>query len=57
MKSYWVAEGSVRGRCPHKHRTEETAQACAERDQKACRALPGGKCYSDRRPVMVEDEQ
>ena len=56
MKSYWVAEGSVRGRCPHKHQTEETARKCAEKDQRACRALPGGGSYSDRDPVLVEDE-
>ncbi len=56
MKSYWVAEGDVRGRCPHKHQTEEAAQACAELDQKACRALPGGKSYSDRQAVLVEED-
>jgi len=57
MKSYWVAEGDVRGRCPHKHQSEDAARACADRDQRDCRGLPGGKCYSDRRPVLVEDEQ
>ena len=56
MKTFWAAEGEVRGRCPHKHRTAKAAQACAESDQKACRALPGGKSYSDRYPVLVEDE-
>ena len=56
MKTYWVAEGEVRGRCPHRHRTEETAQKCADRDQKDCRALPGGDSYSDRTPVLVDDE-
>lgn len=56
MKNYWVAEGEVRGRCPHKHQTEETARKCAEKDQRACRALPGGGSYSDRDPVLVEDE-
>lgn len=56
MNTYWVAEGDVRGRCPHKHQTEAAAQACAERDQRACRALPGGGSYSDRIPVEVEQD-
>ena len=57
MNTYWVAEGSVRGRCPHKHQTEDTARKCAEKDQRACRTLPGGGSYSDRTPVLVEEDQ
>lgn len=57
MRAYWVAEGDIRGRCPHKHQTEEAAQACAERDHRDCRGLPGGHSYSDRAPVLVEEDQ
>lgn len=39
------------------HRSYKNALQCIERDQKACRALPGGD-YSDRRvqPVLVPGE-
>lgn len=57
MRAYWVAEGDIRGRCPHKHQTEESAQRCANKDQRDCRSLPGGDSYSDRTPVLVEEEQ
>lgn len=43
----YEAFGSVRGSCGHVHRTAEAAQACADRDRRACRALGGG-ANSDR---------
>ena len=39
--------GSVRGCCGHAHKTQESAQACASKDHRACRSLGGG-AYSDR---------
>ena len=56
MKEYWIAKGSVRGACPHKHRTREAAQKCADRDNAACRRLPGGNAYSDRGPWLIEPD-
>ena len=50
---YFAASGSVRGQCPHKHRTPEAAERCAEADRRACRSLPGGQSYSDRIAVAV----
>ena len=38
--------GSVRGCCGHEHRTEEAAEACASKDQRACARVGG---YSDRK--------
>lgn len=49
---YWIAYGSVRGGCGHRHRTRDTAQRCADNDQRAIRrAYPSTfpTCaYSDR---------
>lgn len=45
--STFTAWGRVRGECPHKHKTMEAAERCAEKDRRACRALGGG-AYSDR---------
>lgn len=46
---YWDCEGEVRGRCGHRHRTENAARACLERDRAGCRKHGG---YSDRRVVF-----
>ena len=42
--SYYTS-GNVRGRCPHKHRSADSAEACRARDAEGC-ASQGG--YSDR---------
>jgi len=47
--TYFIAIGSVRGSCGHKHKSEHAAAACIAADQRAC-ARQGG--YSDR--VAVE---
>lgn len=54
MKPYYVAHGSIRGSCGHKHRSIATAQACCDRDQAACGSLGGG-AYSDRSVAPVEN--
>lgn len=41
----YYTEGSVRGRCPHEHRTIAGALSCLERDRSGCRSQGG---YSDR---------
>ena len=55
MKTYYEAIGSVRGSCGHKHRTQESAERCCERDQRAVSRLNGSgsltRTYSDRRVV------
>lgn len=45
VRSYYYTEGDVRGGCGHKHRSQDTAIDCLERDRKWC-ASAGG--YSDR---------
>lgn len=50
-KATWTCIGPVRGTCGVKHRTEAAAVRCCDADQRDCRALPGGRSYSDRRPV------
>jgi hypothetical protein len=45
---------SVRGWCGHNHRTLSGAVRCVQRDQSACRGLPGGNCYSDRKVVRKD---
>lgn len=53
MSSYYIARGSVRGSCGHKHRTIAAAQTCCEKDQRDCRSLGGG-AYSDRSVTPVD---
>ena len=48
--THYTTRGSVRGGCGHKHRTEEAAERCAERDHRDCAAAGG---YSDRKVVEV----
>lgn len=53
--TYYITEGTVRGRCNHKHKTYGSAEACAEKDQRDVRrGNPGGTAYSDRRVYAVE---
>lgn len=54
MNIIYVAHGSVRGNCGHKHRTIDAAEACCERDASQCLSLGGG-AYSDRSVMAVED--
>ena len=60
MTKYWTCEGSVRGGCSIKHRSEAAAVKCCEKDQRDIRrAYPGTfptQAYSDRRPVERGDE-
>lgn len=55
-KDYYIAYGSVRGSCGHKHKTREAAEKCAERDAKAIRRLYPStfptRAYSDRSAVV-----
>lgn len=55
MSSYYIAHGSVRGSCGHKHRTIAAAQACCEKDQRDCQSLGGSGAYSDRSVTPVEE--
>jgi hypothetical protein len=54
---YYVCFGSVRGQCAVQHRTEATAQAHVEEDQrKVARANWSGsltKAYSDRQVYRI----
>lgn len=43
----YVARGSVRGTCPHLHRSPAAAARCVARDVRACARLGSG-AYSDR---------
>jgi len=44
---YYIASGSVRGSCGHKHSTAGEAWKCCHRDGTQCGQLGGG-AYSDR---------
>ncbi len=48
---YWTCEGFVRGECGTKHRSEETARACCDRDHRNVKRGHGPNAYSDRAPV------
>ena len=50
MKPVYYTEGSVRGSCPHMHRSLRAAARCVADDMKGC-ARQGG--YSDRDLVRV----
>jgi len=54
MNTFYIAHGSVRGSCGHKHRTIDAAEACRGRDAQLCHNLGGG-AYSDRSVMAVED--
>ena len=51
---YWVTEGPVRGGCGHKHRSEDAAAACIQRDNRNVKKGGGPRAYSDRVVVAVE---
>lgn len=53
MARYYVAHGSVRGTCGHRHRTIAAATRCVAEDGRGCRGLGGG-AYSDRGVRAVE---
>lgn len=44
---YYVAEGSVRGECGHRHKSASAAYRCACKDANDCSRL-AGNAYSDR---------
>ena len=50
----YTCYGSVRGGCGHKHRSRQTAERCAYRDQNDCQSVRG---YSDRRVLPVDSEE
>lgn len=47
---YWTCEGSVRGDCGTRHRTEQAAIEHCLRDHRAVQRGHGESSYSDRRP-------
>lgn len=49
-RTYFSAQGSIRGACGHRHRTLAAANACCRSDHRGCGAQGG---YSDRRVVTV----
>jgi hypothetical protein len=51
--AYITTWGSVRQSCYHRHRTYDTALACAEADGRGCRQWGG---YSDRTPIVVTED-
>jgi len=55
-RATYTATGRVRGSCGHAHRTPDAAAACADRDRRECRALPGGNSYSDRHVARTDGE-
>ena len=53
--SPYVVYGEVRG-LVSEHRLLRTAQQSLQRDQDACRSLPGGTAYSDAYVYCWDDE-
>ncbi len=51
MATYWTCEGSVRGGCGVRHRSEAAAQEHCRRDDRAVKRGNGRNSYSDRMPV------
>ena len=51
MGTYWTCEGSVRGECGKRHRTEDAAVAHCREDDRAVKRGHGSSAYSDRRAV------
>jgi len=49
--TYWTCEGSVRGECGKRHRSEDAAAAHCREDGRAVKRGHGSSAYSDRRPV------
>jgi len=60
-KNYWIATGSVRGSCGHRHKTERSARKCAVKDAKGIsRRYPSTfptRAYSDRYPKCMGDKE
>lgn len=65
MTTYYIAgapnhpgttlPANVRGDCPHRHRTPEAAQRCADADDRSVKKGHGQHAYSDRRVIRVVD--
>ena len=55
MKSlWWTCLGNVRGQCGVRHRTQDTASAHCDQDDRDVRRGHGRLAYSDRRPTQAE---
>jgi hypothetical protein len=58
LEVYYIAKGSVRGECGHKHKTVEAAERCREKDVKSVLVNNPStyptRAYSDRRVIAVE---
>lgn len=53
---YYTCVGDVCGACDRKHRTSSAAdECCSKHHRRITRGNPGGRAYSDRRPVAVEN--
>jgi hypothetical protein len=57
MTTYWTCIGEVRGECGVKHRTEQAAQKCCDRDNRDCKRGHGPRSYSDRYPEKNESDE
>lgn len=53
LRAGYITIGSVRGACPHVHRTLSAAEKCLARDRAGCDRHGG---YSDRRIVRVDGD-
>lgn len=49
----YIATGSVRGDCGHRHRTPGAALACARQDGRNVKRGHGECAYSDRQPAAL----
>lgn len=52
----YSAVGSVRGSCPHDHRTPLAAFKCAQRDNRSVKRGNGSSSYSDRTVVRSDGQ-
>jgi len=50
----YTCYSSLRGWCGTWHRSLDTAKACIDRDDRACKSGAGRGSYSDRRIVIAE---
>ena len=53
---HYFTFGSVRGACPHKHRTPDSARECIQRDDRAVKRAHGPSSYSDRAILVVDGD-
>ena len=55
MNIHFTCVGSVCGGCGVKHRTSSAADRCCSQHHREVQQGHGGRAYSDRTPVAVED--